>query len=303
MKSLIRNNTQSPAALPLPYTGILGPGEGIVVDEPTNEVVSSIFDNQKSALTDIFTVSQIGANAKSGRVSRKETARKIGQALSQAAVDIEINGRKLRKIGTPTSGDDGANKAYVDAADSRLEGLIAAVHDWKFGERYFELGNASTGVWYVTVTARAESEAQLDAIAATKHASSVAGEFGSFVVHLNNPVGVAIESVTLFTYTKQQTQPKVVVVLNNPQGAKYAHRFVRPSVLQFPPTNAQTHTPMVSVAGEDGEIPSAYGIVGQLDPTATYSKIRIVATGFFAAETNTVSDYRYNKPQSLVIQF
>ena len=303
MKTLIRNNTQSPAALPLPYTGILGPGEGIVVDEPTNEVVASIFDNQKSALTDIFTVTQIGGNAKSGRVSRKETARKIGQALSQSPVDLDINGKRLRKVGTPTIGDDAVNKSYVDAADSRLEGLIEAIHDWKFGERYFELGNISTGTWYVTVTARAESEAQLDAISASKHASSVAGEFGSFVVHLNNPVGVAIQSVTLFTYTKQQTQPKVVVVLNNPQGPKYAHRFVRPSVLQFPPTNAQAHTPMVSVAGEDGEIPSAYGIVGQLDPTATYSKIRIVATGFFAAESNTVADYRYNKPQSLVVQF
>ena len=93
------------------------------------------------------------------------------------------------------------------------------------------------------------------------------------------------------------------MVLNNPQGAKHAHRFVRPSVIQFPPTNAQQHTPMVSVAGADGEVPAEYGIVGQLNPAATYSKIRIVATGFFAAESNTVADYRYNKPQSLVIQF
>jgi len=303
VKSLIRNNTQSPVALPLPYTGILSAGEGIVVDEPTTEVVNSLFDGQKTELANIYTVSEVSKGAKSGRISRKETARKIGQALSQTAVDLEINGRKLRKIGTPTAETDAVNKAYVDSADARLEGLIEAVHDWKFGERYFELGTVSTGTWYVTVAARSETEAALDAIAVVRHSSSVDGPFGSFVVHLNNPVGVAIESVTLFTYTRQQTQPKVVVVLNNPQGAKHAHRFVRPAVIQFPPTNAQQHTPMVSVAGADGTIPTTYGIVGQLDPAAVYPKIRIVATGFFAAESNSVADYRYNKPQSLVIQF
>ncbi len=113
----------------------------------------------------------------------------------------------------------------------------------------------------------------------------------------------SIQSITLFTYTRQQTQPKIVLVMNNPQGAKYAHRFVRPSVIQFPPTNAQQHTPMVSVADANGAVPTSFGIVGQLDPSVMYSKIRIVATGFFAAESNSVADYRYNKPQSLVVQF
>jgi len=303
LKSLIRNNTQSPVALPLPYTGILSAGEGVVVDESATDVVNSLFDGQKTDLTNIYTVTQVSPGAKSGRISRKETARKIGQALSQAAVDLEINGRKLRKIGTPTAETDAVNKAYVDAADSRLEGLITSIHDWKFGERYFELGTASTGTWYVTVAARAETEAALDAITAVRHDSSVEGPFGSFVVHLNNPVGVAIQSITLFTYTRQQTQPKIVLVMNNPQGAKYAHRFVRPSVIQFPPTNAQQHTPMVSMADANGVVPTSFGIVGQLDPSVMYSKIRIVATGFFAAESNSVADYRYNKPQSLVVQF
>lgn len=303
MKTLIRNNTLSPVALPLPYTGILSAGEGIVVDEPTSEVVAALFDGQKTDLTNTYTVTQVSDGAKSGRISRKESARKIGQALAQAEVDISINGRRLRKVGVPAVADDAVNKQYVDAADARLEGLIETIHDWKFAERYFELGDASTGVWYVTVAVRAESEAQIAAITATKHASSASGPLGSFVVHLSNPVGVAIESVTLFTYTRQQTQPKVVLVMNNPQGPKYAHRFVRPAVVQFPPTNAQQNTPMVSVADTDGAIPTTSGIVGQLDPAVMYSKIRIVATGFFAAESNNVADYRYNKPQSLVVQF
>lgn len=302
MKTLIRNNTQSPVALPLPYTGILSAGEGIVVDETTTEVVTSLFGDDK-ALTNTYTVTQVSEKARSGRISRKETARKIGQALSQSALDLEINGVKLRRVGTPTASTDAVNKAYVDAEGVRLEALIASVHDWIYGERYFELGNATTGIWYVTVSARAESQASLDAITVAKDASSVAGELGTFAVTVDNPVGVAIQSITLFTYTRRETQPKIVLVLNNPSGPRHAHRFVRPSVIQFPPTNAQSTTPMVSVAGADGLVPSTYGVTGQLNPSAMYPKIRIVATGFFAAESNVVSDSRYNKPQSLVVQF
>lgn len=295
MKTLIRNNTQSPVALPLPYTGILSAGEGVVVDEPTAEVVLSLFGDDK-ALTNTYTVTQVSAKTRSGRISRRETARKIGQALAQADQDIGFNGVKLRRVGTPTVSTDVSTKGYVDAE-------IAAIPRWYYAERYFELGDATTGIWYVTVTARASTPTAFDTIAASKHTSSVPGTLGSFVVHLDNQEGVAVQSVTLFTYTRRETQPKVVLVMSNPQGARPAHRFVRPSVIQFPPTNAQEQTPMVSVAGADGLVPSTYGVTGQLDPSALYSKIRIVATGFFAAETNAVNDRYYNKPQSLVVQF
>ena len=302
MKTLIRNNTQSPVALPLPYTGILSAGEGVVVDEPTTEVVASIFGDDK-ALTNTYTVTQVSAKAKSGRISRKETARKIGQALAQGTLDLDINTVRLRRVGTPSVGTDAATKAYVDTESTALRALIDASPRWYYGERYFELGDAATGTWYVTITARASTMAGIDAITVAKHPSSVAGALGSFVVHVDNPVGVAIESITLFTYTRRETQPKLVLVLNNPVGPRYAHRFVRPAVIQFPPTNAQQTTPMVSVADADGLVPATYGVTGQLNPSATYPKIRIVATGFFSADSNVVSDARYNKPQSLVVQF
>lgn len=295
MKTLIRNNTQSPVALPLPYTGILSAGDGVVVDEPTSAVAASLFGGDK-ALTNIYTVTEVSDKTKSGRGSRKETARKIGEALSQGDQDLDFNGVKLRRVGVPTLSTDASTKGYVDTE-------IAAIPRWYYAERYFELGDASTGTWYVTVTARASDPTAFNGIGTIKHSSSVAGGLGSFVVHVDNPEGVAVQSVTLFTYTRRETQPKVVLVMNNPQGARPAHRFVRPSVVQFPPTNAQEHTPMVSVAGADGLVPSTYGVVGQLDPSASYSKIRIVATGFFAADSNAVSDRHYNKPQSLVVQF
>lgn len=301
-KTLIRNATQSPVALPLPYSGILAAGDGVIVDEPTSEVVSAIFGNDR-ALLNTYTVTQVSDRDSSGRSSRRETARKIGMALAQSAQDLEFNNVRLRRVGAPVVSTDAATRGYVDGEVDLLEAQIAAIPRWFYAERYFELGNAATGIWYVTVTGRASTPTAFDALAATKHASSVAGPLGSFVVSLENPSSVAVQSVTLFTYTRRETQPKVVLVMNNPQGARPAHRFVRPSVVQFPPTNAQQTTPTVSVAGADGLVPSTYGVTGQLDPNASYPKIRVVATGFFAAETNAVSDARFNKPQSLVVQF
>jgi len=303
VKTLIRNNTQSPVHLPLPYTGILTAGEGVVVDEPTSEVSQALFDGKKASLANLFVLSSAPLGAPVGASTRTSAARKIGLALARSTVDIEVNNVRLRKVGTPTEDTDATNKVYVDGVRQGLQSQIAAIPTWVFGERYFELGNASTGVWYVTVTARAATPSALNGLSASKHSSSVAGELGTFSVSLQCPPDVVIQSVTLFTYTRKETQPRIVLMMDNPQGARQAHRFVRPSVMQFPPTNAQQILPTVSVADVNGAVPATYGIVGQLDPTVAYPKIRIVATGFFAAGANTVSDHYYNKPQSLVVQF
>lgn len=303
MKTLIRNNTQSPVTLPLPYTGILSAGEGVVVDESTNDVVAALFDGDKGPLTNIYAVSQVADGAKVGHHTRAVAARKIGQALARSTADIEVNGVRIRRIAPPAADTDAATKGYVDVTDLTLRALIDAIPKHYTGERYFELGDVSTGIWYVTVQANASSPVQLDQLAVVKAASSVAGQLGTFAVNLSIPSGVAIQSITLFTYTKRETQPRIVLTMDNPQGAKHAHQFVRPSVLQFPPTNSPTDTVTVSVADSSGAVPTTYGVVGQLDPTATYPKIRIVATGFFSAESNSVSDRRFNKAQSLMVQF
>lgn len=303
MKTLIRNNTQSPVHLPLPYTGILTAGEGVVIDEPPQEVSQALFDNKKSSLANLFNLSLAPVGSPTGSSNRASAARRIGQALAKSAIDIEVNNVRLRRVGTPTEDTDAATKIYVDGIRQALQSQIAAIPTWVYGERYFELGDYSTGTWYVTVSARAASNSAFQGLAAVKHNSSVAGELGTFAVMLTCPVGVVIQSVTLFTYTRRETQPRIVLMMDNPQGARYAHQFIRPSVTQFPPTNAQQVAPTVSVADAAGSVPTTYGIVGQLDPTKTYPKIRVVATGFFAAGANAVSDHFYNKPQSLVVQF
>ena len=303
MKTLIKNNTLGPIHLPLPYTGILAAGEGSVVDEPPQDVSAALFDGRKSSLTTLFSVSSVPLGSPTGPIGRVTTARKIGQALARSATDLEVNNVRIRRIGEPSDSSDAATKGYVDGVRGTIQTQIAAIPTWYYGERYFELGDASTGKWYVTVTARAASASAFASVTTIKHNSSVAGELGTFVVKLDSPSDVAVQSVTLFTYTKRETQPRIVLIMDNPQGARFAHQFVRPSVTQFPPTNAQQAAPTVSVADATGAVPTSFGIVGQLDPAATYSKIRIVATGFFAAGANAVSDHLYNKPQSLVVQF
>jgi hypothetical protein len=304
LKTLIRNNSQAPATLPLPYTGTLSAGEGVVIDESANDVVAALFDNQKvNPLTNIFTVTQVSDGARPGNNTKTAAARKIGQALARSTADLEVNGVRIRRIAPPTVDTDAATKGYVDVTDLTLRALIDAIPKRYTGERYFELGDVSTGIWYVTVQANAGSVAQIDQLAAVKAASSVEGSLGTFAVNLSTPAGVAVQSITLFTYTKRETQPRIVLTMDNPQGAKHAHQFVRPSVLQFPPTNSPTDTVTVSVADAAGAVPTTYGVVGQLDPAATYPKIRIVATGFFSAESNSVSDRRFNKAQSLMVQF
>ena len=304
MKTLIRNNTQSPATLPLPYTGTISAGEGVVVDEATADVVSALFDNQKNnPLINIFAVSNVSDGTRAGNNTRTVAAQKIGQALARAASDLEVNGVRIRRIGVPTADADAATKGYVDATEAALRSLIDAVPKVHAAERYFELGDASTGIWYVTVQGQASSPGVLDQLAAVKSAESIAGTLGTFAVDLHVPDGMSVQSITLFTYTKRETQPRIVLTMDNPQGAKHAHRFVRPAVLQFPPTNSPTSTVTVSVADAAGAVPTTYGVVGQLDPAATYPKIRVVATGFFAAGNNSVNDRRFNKPQSLIVQF
>lgn len=171
------------------------------------------------------------------------------------------------------------------------------------GYRTFELGDAGTGLWYVTVAARATSEALFD-IAVLKNADlSTPGALGTFAVDVSNVEGLSIYSITAFTYTKAETQAKLLVVLDNPQGPRFAHEVARCSATQTTTTGSQSMTPIISVARSDGAIPAANGVPHQIDPTESYPRLRVSAVGFTSATENAVTDPAFNKPQSLVIQF
>lgn len=166
------------------------------------------------------------------------------------------------------------------------------------------LGDASTGLYYVTVAARGEDQAAVDAIVIEKNLDfSTPGTVGTFALNIDGVTGLFLHSVTVTTYTRVETQAKLVVVIDNPQGAVLAHEAVRPSATLITGIGAQLSTPTVVLTGSDGAVPATNGIPHQLDPEATYGHIRVAAVGFAQATENVVSDAAYNKAQSLVIQF
>lgn len=173
-----------------------------------------------------------------------------------------------------------------------------------FVYRKATLGDASTGLYYVTVAARGEDQAAVDAITIEKNLSfSTPGTVGTFALDINGAAGLFLHSVTVTTYTRVETQAKMVVVIDNPQGPAKAHEAVRPSATLITGNGSQLSTPAVVLTASDGAVPATNGIPHQLDPDATYDHIRVSAVSFAQATENVVSDTAYNKAQSLVIQF
>lgn len=166
------------------------------------------------------------------------------------------------------------------------------------------LGDALTGLYHVTVAARGEDQEAVDAIDIEKNATfSTPGTVGTFAIDVHGAAGLFLHSVTVTTYTRVETQAKLVVVIDNPQGPVKAHEAVRPSATLITGNGSQLSTPTVVLTGPDGAVPATNGVPHQLDPDATYDHIRVAAAGFAQATENVVSDAGYNKAQSLVIQF
>jgi len=166
------------------------------------------------------------------------------------------------------------------------------------------LGDASTGLYYVTVAARGVDQDAVDAISIIKSAAhSTAGSIGTFGIEINGAAGLFLHSVNVTTYTRVETQAKMVVVIDNPQGAVKPHEIVRPSATIITGNGSQLSTPTVVPADDTGSVPQTNGIPHQLDPEATYSHVRVSAVGFAQAGENVITDAAFNKAQSLVIQF
>lgn len=166
------------------------------------------------------------------------------------------------------------------------------------------LGDESTGLYYATVAVRGSDQAAVDGVQIVKsEAFSTPGTIGTFAVEITGTTGLFLHSVTLFTYTRVETQAKAVVVIDNPQGGVKAHEAVRPSATLMTINGAQLSTPTIIMTDASGAVPQANGIPHQLDPDAQYGRLRIAAVGLTQATANVVTDSAYNKPQSLIIQF
>lgn len=191
----------------------------------------------------------------------------------------------------------------VQIPHSTTLALFAPPPPATLGYRTFTLGDAGTGLWYVTIAARASS-AELFAISVLKNADlSTPGPLGTFAIDVGNVEGLSLYSVSAFTYTRVATQPKVLLLIDNPQGPVFAHQVARCSAVQTTTNGAQSMTPIVSVAREDGSVPAANGLPHQIDPAESYPRLRVSAVGFTAASEDAVTDPAFNKPQTLVVQF
>lgn len=111
-KTLLRNNCQSPITLPPPYTGIVAPGDAIVLADPPNVVAAAL--GLIPELTGFVSLSQVPDAQPNDGHDRAEAAAAIAEAMASLDVPLDLNGQKIINLGTPTNPSDAATKLYVD---------------------------------------------------------------------------------------------------------------------------------------------------------------------------------------------
>lgn len=111
-KTLLRNNSQSPITLPPPYTGIVAPGDSVVLDDPPSVVSANI--GIVPWLVNYLIVSQVPDAQPVDGHDRAATAEGIAQALSALTVPLDVNGQRIINMADPINPNDAATKEYVD---------------------------------------------------------------------------------------------------------------------------------------------------------------------------------------------
>jgi len=125
-KTLIRNNSQSPITLPPPYTGIVAPGDSVVLDEAPSIVAEKI--GIIPELINYLIVTQVPASQPNDGHTRADAAQGIVDALSQLTVPLDMNGQKIINLDDPTDPQDAATKQYVDLHAGGGSGTVQQVN-------------------------------------------------------------------------------------------------------------------------------------------------------------------------------
>lgn len=111
-KSLLRNNCQSPITLPPPYTGIVAPGDAVVLNDPPNVVIDAL--GIIPELTGFVNVTQVPDSQPSDGHDRAEAASAIAGALADLNGALDLNGQRIINVADPIDLQDVATKYYVD---------------------------------------------------------------------------------------------------------------------------------------------------------------------------------------------
>ncbi len=98
-KSLIRNNSQSPITLPPPYTGIIAPGDAVVLDEAPAVVTEKI--GIVPELISFLIVTQVPDSQPQDGHTRADAAQGIADALSELNEPLDLNGQRIINVADP----------------------------------------------------------------------------------------------------------------------------------------------------------------------------------------------------------
>lgn len=125
-KSLLRNNSQSPITLPPPYTGIIAPGDSVVLDDPPSVVAETI--GLVPELISFLTVTQVPDAQPVDGHDREAAAQGVARALASLTTPLNLNGQKIVNLANPTAAQDAATKQYVDLHAGGGSGTVQQVN-------------------------------------------------------------------------------------------------------------------------------------------------------------------------------
>ena len=125
-KTLLRNTSSSAITLPPPYTGIIAPGDAVVLDESPSVVAEKI--GIVPELISFLTVTQVPDAQPPDGHTRASAAEGIADALANLEIPLDLNGQRIVNVANPIAAQDVATKQYVDIHAGGGSGTVQQVN-------------------------------------------------------------------------------------------------------------------------------------------------------------------------------
>ena len=174
-KTLLRNNSQAPITLPPPYTGIIAPGDAVVLDDPPHVVSDAL--GVVPWLIGFLTVTQVPDAQPNDGHDRASAAEGIASALTQLEQPLDLNDQRIVNVADPVDAQDAATQQYViDYVAAHGGGGGGTVTNVSSANDYLTVSNgSSTPILTVQVGTVANKVAAGDDSRFVDSAPSVAG--------------------------------------------------------------------------------------------------------------------------------
>ena len=125
-KTLLRNTSSAAITLPPPYTGIIAPGDAVVIDEAPSVVAEKI--GIIPELISFLTVTQVPDAQPGDGHTRASAAEGIADALANLETPLDLNGQRIINVADPIAAQDVATKQYVDIHAGGGSGTVQQVN-------------------------------------------------------------------------------------------------------------------------------------------------------------------------------